>query len=492
MALGGPDHPVHDDLDPAPLLDAIDRTTMRCVDIDTSAVVDPSSLRAGIDRLEAVVSRAGVGVRDRVVVSVGNGPMFVAVLASILRLGASPLLVHADAPRAELARLARRHGARFGVTDRQGAIPANDDTVHQRFSCAPWLEGSWFATGAASPAEMLPPGVPLHPTSGTTGEQKLALRPGAHAIADAEHYLGTMDIDGTDVVLASVPMSHMYGFGFCVTVPLVSGATLASTRRFNAGVVLRALLELPATIYPASPAALNLLAREAGEDHPPFAGTITSAGSPLAEGTAKEAARRIGSIVRPLYGTTETGAVSVGGIDHDPSDSASVGAPMRGVEVDVRPSGEDEGLDEGVGQVWVRSRSVMMGYVSEAGADGSSIIDGWFATGDLGSLNGDDVLRLHGRRSELINVYGLKVLPGEVEEVISLLPEVDDVKVYAGEGESGSQIVKAAVVGHDLSIQRIRSHCKEQLAPYKRPERVVIVDGLPRTPTGKVSVAQLP
>ena len=88
---------------------------------------------------------------------------------------------------------------------------------------------------------------------------------------------------------------------------------------------------------------------------------------------------------------------------------------------------------------------------------------------------------------------GLKVVPCEVEEAIVQLPGVREVKVYAGEHRSGTQIVKAAVaVDEGLTAFEIRAHCERQLVYYKRPQVVTIVDALPRTPTGKIIRDQLP
>jgi long-chain acyl-CoA synthetase len=131
--------------------------------------------------------------------------------------------------------------------------------------------------------------------------------------------------------------------------------------------------------------------------------------------------------------------------------------------------------------------------LTREGLDSSSIVDGWFETGDLGFL--DDAGRIHlvGRESEVINVFGLKVIPSEVEAVLMNAPGVTDVKVYAGQHRSGSQIVKAAVTGPEsLDLAAIRDYCAKQLVGYKRPEVITRLDLLPRTATGKIIRDQLP
>ncbi len=220
---------------------------------------------------------------------------------------------------------------------------------------------------------------------------------------------------------------------------------------------------------------------------------VLSAGAPLPEPTANAFRERAGAPVQSLYGSTETGGISVDVKPVGPGLPGCVGPAMEGVSVEVRPVEETADWKKGTGRVWVGSDSMMAGYLTREGIDRSSIIDGWFANGDLGFL--DDARRIHlvGRESEVINVFGMKVVPSEVETVIRRVPGVADVKVYAGAHRSGSQIVKAAVAGEKtLDTAAIREHCARELVAYKRPEIIARVDALPRTATGKIIRDQLP
>ena len=150
-------------------------------------------------------------------------------------------------------------------------------------------------------------------------------------------------------------------------------------------------------------------------------------------------------------------------------------------------------MEEGVGELWVSSPSLMSGYLSPAGIDRSQIADRWFNTGDLASIDERGEVRLRGRASEVINVFGNKVLPCEVEEVISLLPQVAEVKVYSAPNRWGSNSVKAAVVAKDgVTDRHVRDHCKRHLVSYKQPEQITMLDALPRSPAGKIVLSKLP
>jgi acyl-CoA synthetase (AMP-forming)/AMP-acid ligase II len=485
------------DLSPTPILDAFEAARGSIVDLDRDAVVTADELRRRSLDLERVFIAGGLGRGDRAVVAVGNGPMFLATLSAILRAEGSPLLVHADTPAAEVARTGRQFGAAFAVTDAIALQDLESARLDGRaFSHSDWASGVWSRNPAAPGIEdlddVLLAGVPLHPTSGTTGEPKLALRPGSAAVAEPLHYIETIGVDESDSVLCTIPMSHAYGYGMCAMVPLLSGATLLSMRRVNAGIIVKALTERGVTVYPSMPATLELLLL-AVEDAPAPPRCITTAGTALPERIAAQVKSRWGATVRPLYGTTETGGIAVATPDHDPQAAGSVGPPMEGVSVRLQPDDDAPGEAGDVGQLWVSSSSMMAGYLTPAGIDASSIADGWFNTGDLARLDEAGNIVLRGRESEVINAFGNKVLPSEVEEVISLLPEVVEVKVYAAPNRWGSNSVKAAVVATgELTDAEVRAHCRKNLVPYKQPEQIALLEKLPRSPSGKILLSQLP
>jgi acyl-CoA synthetase (AMP-forming)/AMP-acid ligase II len=482
-------------LSPEPILEAFDAVRGAMVDLQRSVVVGPDALRRASDELSAALAADGLGAGEVCLLAVGNGPMFVTTLAAILRCGGSPLLLHADSPPAELARNAQRYGARWLVTDSQTpAALAEAGLTGRAVSCGEWGAGvlaSFENADGPGLGQALDDAVPLHPTSGTTGLPKLAVRPGAAAVAEACHYIDTIGIDSRDTILCAIPMSHAYGYGMAVMVPLLSGATVVSMRRFDARTAARALAERSITVYPSVPATLDLLLYEAG-DGLRAPRCITSAGAPLPDRIAAAVSKQWGATVRPLYGTTETGGIAVARPDHDPKATASVGPPMRGVSARLQAEG-DAGSDVDAGQLWISSPSLMAGYLSTDGIDESHVADGWFNTGDLARFDASGNISLRGRASEVINVFGNKVLPSEVEEVIGLLPEVVEVKVYAASNRWGSHSVKAAVVATDgLAAADVKSHCRRHLVSYKQPQRIAMLEKLPRSPAGKIVLSQLP
>jgi acyl-coenzyme A synthetase/AMP-(fatty) acid ligase len=486
------------DLSPLPILDAAERYRGEFVELDTGCVVTAAAFQAGRQQLSARLAQQGLTSGSRAVVSVGNGPQFVATLVAVLARGGCPILVHPKTPAPELRRIALRYGATWALA---GECPSADieaaGMTASTIAVNDWIRLSAARVDPATSgfdggyADL--PGVPLHPTSGTTGEPKVAVRPGRAAVEEARHYIETIDIGEADTIVAVPPMCHAYAYGMCVMVPLLSGARVVSMRNFQVSLLLQALAERRVTILPAVPAMLDVLMFGAGERLKMGIRVVLSAGSPLSERTAERFLEKSGVMVRPLYGTTETGGITVAPDGGQQTAGSCVGPAMRGVEAEVRmgPSGVDS--QPGLGRVHIRSSSMMAGYFAHDGVDASPVVDGWFATGDLGRIDSDGRVHLLGRESDVINVAGLKVIPSEVEETIAALPGVMEVKVYGGVRRNGSQYVKAAVVvAPEANPTTIRKHCEANLVYYKRPEKIIAVDRLPRSPAGKILRDQLP
>ncbi len=334
------------------------------------------------------------------------------------------------------------------------------------------------------------PGVPLHPTSGTTGQAKVALRPGPAAMAEARHYVETTGIDADDAILVAAPQSHAYCYGMGTMVPLLSGASIVTMRGFEAGLVQKALRNTKVTIFPAVPAMLSSLMFGTAADLFAQVHTVFSAGAPLNEKTATAFQRKFRIAVRPLYGTTETGGIAISAPGAAAVAGICVGPPMRGVETAIRSAGE--GLSPGLGMLYVRSESMMVGYLDERGLDQSMIDDGWFKTGDLATIDEQGRISLQGRQSDVINVAGMKVIPSEVESVLLMMPGVSEIKVYARETRGGAQSVQAAVVADTINEADVRVHCEKHLVYYKRPTVISFLPTLPRNAAGKIAMDQLP
>jgi acyl-CoA synthetase (AMP-forming)/AMP-acid ligase II len=470
------------ELSPEPLLNAFENFHGSWFDLDLNIRIAADDLKRLKRDLLSQMTQRGLSSGDRVLTALPNGPLFAAIWAACLEAGASPILVHSDTPEPELDRMVLRWGAKFLATEAR-----NDNDRHEsrgllsagRYGTIRWQRRE---TGEGDQIRLV--SLPLHPTSGTSGGPKIAVRPGPCAIAEPLHYVQTLSIDSSDTILCAIPMSHAYAYGMCLLAALLTSAQLVFMRRFSPALACRALNEMKISVFPAVPVMLDSLWATPDTESTGRPRIVLSAGTPLPRRTFEEFRKRYGISVRSLYGTTETGGISIGLAEEE--FTGSVGIPMRGVEVDLSKASVGD-----VRVVRVRSSSMMAGYLETDGISRDQLQDGWFETGDVARKDAQGRMLLLGRFSEVINVFGYKVIPREVEEIILMLPQVKEVKVYAGR-HLGPDVMEAAVVCHEpVSEALIIKHCEKHLVGYKCPTAIRFVESLPRTASGKVAVERL-
>jgi long-chain acyl-CoA synthetase len=197
---------------------------------------------------------------------------------------------------------------------------------------------------------------------------------------------------------------------------------------------------------------------------------------------------RFGLLVRQLYGSTETGFMTVN-LDPDPvATFESVGTAAGDVEIriidedgDTLPVGEE-------GEVVVSSPAMTDGYSDMEELNREAFRDGYFHTGDLGRLDDEARLYLTGRKKLLIEVGGYKIDPIEVQDVVVAHPKVQEAVIVGAEGRvEGEEIVKAVVVpSEDLEDREVIEFCRERLANFKVPQIVEFREEIPKSPLGKV------
>ena len=185
--------------------------------------------------------------------------------------------------------------------------------------------------------------------------------------------------------------------------------------------------------------------------------------------------------LRVFYGSTEAGIVTCLEQRDMLRKPGSCGPPAPGVRVRV----------DGAGEIWVRSATLFDGYLDDAASTDKVLVDGWFGTGDVAEEDAEGFLTIVGRTGEVIRTGGEAVVPAEVEAVVRELASVADVAVVGLPDTTWGEVVCAAVVGapgqEPPTEADVRAWCRERLASFKQPRRVVAVDAIPRTPaTGQV------
>lgn len=324
----------------------------------------------------------------------------------------------------------------------------------------------------------------LQLTSGSTGEPRIAKHGLASCTRGGLLYRDLHRYTSTDAVLLPVPMAHSFGLVGGVAAALVSGAELVMLPRFG----LRAFydgLACGATVVLGTPLLYRMVA-QAGPTVDRAPRVALSSGGPLADDVAEAAARRLGTPVREVYGSTETGLIACRHDRAEPWPAGSVGATAPGVTCWSVPDEESGGE-----RLVVRTSTMFEGYLDPAGGSVVDAPGNGYDTGDLGTVDDAGHVFLAGRKQVFVNVGGRKVNPRRVERLIRGHAAVDDVHVFGLE-EDGEEVVHAAVVlASGGSAAEVMRYCRDRLAPYEGPHRLHVVPRLPRTGMGKVAHADL-
>ena len=341
------------------------------------------------------------------------------------------------------------------------------------------------------PGEVLPGGAAsAQLTSGTSGRTKVALRLVSALMTEAENYRAALDLGPGTVLACPVPLHHAYGFGLAALAAPLAGATTFVTGADRPRLLLRALDRHDVTLVAGVPPLLRLLA-EAATTRPKRRIGYLTAGMPLDPRTAELVGTVLGGWIGEVYGTTETGPICV----RPPvpwQDARSLGRPLPGVRVDLRPLGDvpeprpsaDGAPDASSGLVVVHSPTSMSGYLYQDRVDAAPVENG-FAVGDIGRQTPDGLV-IVGRLANCVNVGGAKVSPEEVEAVLLEFPTVRSCLVDGMPDERLGERIRATVTPADVDLSALQAFCRQRLSGSKLPGRFLSIETLETTATGKV------
>ncbi|MEE8515589.1 MAG: AMP-binding protein [Alphaproteobacteria bacterium] len=330
-------------------------------------------------------------------------------------------------------------------------------------------------------------------SSGTTGRPKGAMvthrNLAANGLALVEHW----GFGDGDVLLHALPLFHVHGLFVACHCVLLSGARMLWLDRFDRAKVIDALGRV--TVMMGVPTYYTRLL--AGDDftagHCSGLRLAISGSAPLAPETFDEFRARTGHAILERYGMTETGMNTsnpVVGVRI----SGTVGPALAGVSLRVTGEGGEVLGPNRVGMLEVKGDNVFKGYWRQPGLTAQAFTaDGYFRTGDLAEIDAAGVVTITGRAVDMIITGGLNVYPKEIEDAIGAM---DGIKECAAVGvphtDFGEAIIVAAVTdGGECGEDEVIEMCKDRLANYKVPKRVLFVDELPRNVMGKIQKAEL-
>ena len=339
-------------------------------------------------------------------------------------------------------------------------------------------------------------------TSGTTGLPKGAVLTHRSLYLHAVHSALTNGITGDDVVLHTIPLFHVNGWGTPHYVTALGGVHVMLPR-FDPGEVLRLIADEGVTrlfLVPAMATAL-LDDPDLGSRDYPSLRQISVGGAPLGRELLGELEARLGCPCICGYGMTEssptlTRALDKPGAPPDPAKRATTGLPILGVELSVVDGEGREVPHDGVarGEVRARSNHVMDRYWNAPDATAEVLRDGWLHTGDVATVDPDGYLTIVDRAKDVIISGGENISSVEVEKALTAHPAVLEAAVVGVPDDRWGEVPAGFVVlrtGQEAAPEALIAFVRERLAHFKAPREVTIVDDLPKSGTGKVVKAAL-
>ncbi|WP_026909662.1 long-chain-fatty-acid--CoA ligase [Patulibacter minatonensis] len=464
------------------------------------AAVPYAALEAGSQRVAGLLKDLGVEPGDRVGIMLPNTPHFPLAYYGALRLGAVVVPMNPLLSKREVAYYLDDSGAKlllawhgFAESAQGGAEQAEIDA--QVLLIEP--EDIGKRVGEATPIEEVAhkdgddTAVVLY-TSGTTGRPKGAELTHHSIGSNVQASLGLFNPTEEDVFFGGLPFFHVFGQTCTLNVSVATGSEVTLLPRFDPTQALEVVQRDGVTIFMGVPTMHGAILHHPERDEFDTSSLrlFVSGGSALPVEVLKGIKEAFGSPILEGYGLSETSPVASFSRVDLPLKPGSIGVAVDDVQLRlVNDDGEVVGVGE-VGELQVRGPNVMKGYWKNPEATAKAISeDGWFSTGDMAKVDEDDFYFIVDRKKDLIIRGGYNVYPREIEEVLYEHPAVAEAAVIGVPHEELGEEIAAAVGlkdGQSVTPDELQEYVKGQVAAYKYPRHVWIVDALPKGPTGKI------
>src|SRR6266404_1299528 len=470
---------------PGRIHEVIDRHVAESPDrvalIEDGASWSYRELDRSVADIAAGLKSLGVRAGDRMIIVSENCIALAAFLLAASRIDAWAIVAnprlsareldqirdHSDARRmfftSKVSREAAAHALRYGAESRQlGSL--------KQIGVGPLSEGAVAEPVERDLAEQV---AVLIYTSGTTGTPRGVMLSHENLLISAKTTAHFRKMEASDKVYVVLPISHIVGISLLI-MTLMVGATVRLVSKYDPAALARAIAEEGITILNGVPATYLRL--------------IAVAGAPLDLDLKSRVEHEFGLPLSNGYGITEC-SPGISGVRFDaPRPDQAVGTLLPGVEARIRTIDGIPMARGEIGELHVRGRNVMRGYYRAPDLT-ARVIDseGWFNTGDLARFDGD-CLYIVGRTKEMIIRSGFNVYPAEVEAVLNSHKHVVQSAVV-GRAVDGNEEVVAFVQlmrGSSVKSADLMAFVNPQLTSYKRPSKIIVLDALPATSTGKI------
>ena len=447
------------------------------------AIIDGPSGRAltygqladAVERRAEALRRRGIEQGDVLALSLANSPEFAVAYLGILSAGAAITPVSPLAPATDVARQMADCGAR-GLVTMDEPVPSSLVEPEER----PPVEAIRGGDLALIPY-----------SSGTTGLPKGVVLCHRSLVVSLCQNAAAHRVGADDVVVAVLPLFHIFGLQMTLNLALRAGATVVTMPRFELDGFLHTVEQYRVTRAELVPPILLALARAPAEADRKLSSlrVVTCGAAPLTPELERVCRDRLGCQLKQGYGMTEFAGGTHLVPDGAPSRPGSIGPPVPGVDCKVVDLSTGAQVGPGQpGELLIRTPAVMSGYLNNPEAT-ARIVDGegWLRTGDIARFDEDGWFYVVDRVKDLIKYKGYPVAPAELEAILLSHRAVADAAVVPSPHAESGEVPKAFVVLQgDASEDDLMAYVAERVAPYKRIRRLELVDSIPKSPSGKV------
>lgn len=456
-------------------------------------------LEQGSARMARVLRDRGLAPGDRVAIMLPNIPEFAIVYYGVLRIGGIVVPMNPLLKAREIAYYLGDSGARLifawhadADEARAGARGTEADVMVVGPDGFHGLPASGASADDVTERRGDDTAVVLY-TSGTTGHPKGAELTHANLTRNCEIVATEgLGLTSDDVIFGGLPLFHAFGQTCTLNAGVASGACVTLLPHFRAEEALAVFAEHGVTVLAGVPTMFSRLLQAPGKDTYDVSRLrlCFTGGATMPPPVVRAFEAAFACAVLEGYGLSETSPVAAFNSPTGKRKPGSVGTPVPGVRMRVV---DEEGGDEvphgETGEIVIRGHNVMKGYWRRPEETAAAIRDGWLHTGDLGRVDEDGYFWIVGRKKDVIIRGGYNVYPREIEAVLYEHPAVAEAAVIGLPSPDLGEEVGAAVTlapGAHATADELREYVKRQVAAYKYPRKVWIVDALPKGPTGKI------
>lgn len=487
------------------------------LDVQSGLALSFQQLKEESDKLRANLDAIGLRPGDKVSVYLPNGPLPAILLLAIMASGMVVNPINLLSQPSQLVHVLSHSDTRLVFTckeylpsltqalrqvEREVAVVVCEPDSMQLplVPSLPALSSARDAPGGGLIGHQVQPdeAALIMYTSGTTGVPKGVLLSHANLLANANSITNVHQLGESDRVMVSLPLYHINALVVALITPLFHGGSLLMSPRFSARTFWADVCKFRCTWINVVPTIIAYLLNDEagaqGHDLKPLK-FCRSASAALAPEHHRAFEARFGLGIIETMGLTETAAPAFSNpLDAGARRIGSVGHPtgmqaaIMGQDGCILAAGER-------GEIVLQGPNVMLGYYKDPARTRESFTaDGWLRTGDIGYQDGDGFFYVTGRSKELIIKGGENIAPREIDEAVLKHPKVlDAAAVGVPHPEYGQEIAVYLVMreGAEFDMSDMRRHCLAELGNYKCPSRFVLMDELPRGPSGKLQRLRL-